>query len=59
MLDDTGRPVQVAAPTELEVVRQQRNVLMARLLDMEVLLALRDDELRRLRAGDPQISGGT
>lgn len=59
MLDDTGRSVQVAAPTELEVVRQQRNVLMARLLDMEVLLALRDDELRRLRAGDPQVSGGT
>ena len=35
--------------TELDVLRQQRNNLMMRLLDLETMLALQEDELRRLR----------
>ena len=35
--------------TETDIVRQQRNNLMARLLDIEIQLALQEDELRRLR----------
>lgn len=41
--------------SEVEVVRQQRNNLMARLLDMEITLAMQEDELRRLR---PRVEAG-
>jgi hypothetical protein len=34
---------------EIDVLRQQRANLMLRLLDMEVMLAMQDDELKRLR----------
>jgi hypothetical protein len=48
MFDNTnGEPERLS---EVEVVRQQRNNLMLRVLEMEIQLAMQEDELRRLRA---------
>jgi hypothetical protein len=52
MIDDPEREQRTL--TEIDVIRTQRNNLMARLLELEVQLAMQDDELRRLRGADPQ-----
>lgn len=43
-----------AKPTEVDIVRQQRNALMARLLDLEVQLALQTAELAVLKETQEQ-----
>ena len=48
MFDNAGNTPEKSL-TEADVIRQQRNNLMARLLDLEMVLALQEDELRRLR----------
>jgi hypothetical protein len=49
MFDNANRGEPPKPLAEIDVLRQQRANLMIRLLDMEVMLAMQEDELKRLR----------
>jgi hypothetical protein len=53
MFDNAGSGEPPKPLAEIDVLRQQRANLMLRLLDMEVMLAMQDDELKRLRQKPP------